>query len=264
MDTRRECELVTCCQIVRYHPMIGVLICDNDLFFLEHVRSLAEAYFRSQRINVKLYTYSNAQNISPQIYKSVDIALLDVDFESNDYNGLDIARSLRVYRQDSVIIFVTNFIEYAPEGYEVQAFRYILKRQLGSDLCKYLTLATSQLKCVRETVKLQINGEIIDVPLPDILYFEVCQHNVTILLKNDRSSKPKKAYSFYASLTDLETQLSARGFLRTHKSYLVNMQHITKFQCREITLDNRITLRVSEKNYAENKKKYLLWKGWQE
>lgn len=264
MNAKEVCEQVTCCQIVRDNPMIGILICDDDLVFLERMHTFVAAFFRSKNIKVKIYTYLDAQKISPQIYKSVDIALLDVDFENECYNGMDIARLLRTYRKDSVIIFVTNFIEYAPEGYEVQAFRYILKRQLDSDLFQYLTLAISQLKCVRDTIKFQVNGEIFDVPLVDVLYLEVCQHNVTIFLKTGQSSKPHKAYSFYATLTDLEVQLSNRGFLRIHKSYLVNMQHITKFQCREVILSNGRSLRVSEKNYAENKKKYLLWKGWQE
>ena len=244
--------------------MISVLICDNDLNYLEKISNLVEVFFRSKNIKVKIHTYSDAQNISAHIFKSVDIALLDVDFENEHYNGLDIARSLRSFRTDAVIMFITNFIEYAPDGYEVQAFRYILKKQLGSDLNRYLSLVISQIKNVRETMKFQIDGEICDVPLVDILYLEVCQHNVTVFLKTDHSTKPYKAYSFYATLTDLEAQLSDRGFLRVHKSYLVNMQHITKFQCREVVLNDGTILRVSEKNYAENKKKYLLWKGWQE
>lgn len=264
MDTTKESNFVASCQIVRDHPMVGVLICDNDLGFLERMRTLVESYFRSKDTKVKIHTYSNAEKISPHIFKSIDIALLDVDFENESYNGLDIARSLRSYRKDSVIIFITNFIEYAPEGYEVQAFRYMLKRQLGSDLIQYLDLAIAQLKCVRDTIKFQINGEIFDVPLVDILYLEVHQHNVTLFLNSKQGSKQQKIYSFYATLTDLESQLSNRGFLRVHKSYLVNMQHIAKFQCRIATLDNGTTLRVSEKNYAENKKKYLLWKGWYE
>ena len=48
---------------------------------------------------------------------------------------------------------------------------------------------------------------------------------------------------------------------RTNKSYLVNMRRIKKYQCNEAELDNGQILRVSEKNYAENKKRYLLWKG---
>lgn len=264
MDIKKECELVTCCQIAGESLMIGVLICDNDLNFLEAMRASVDAYFQSKDIKVRIFAYSDAQLVSPQIFKCIDIALLDVDFENENYNGMDIAKNLRSFRKDSVIIFITNFIEYAPEGYEVQAFRYLLKKQLRTDLTHCLTLAITQLKCVRDTIKFQINGELFDIPLADILYLEVCQHNVTIFLNTPSGSKTQKAYSFYATLSDLEAQLSNRGFLRIHKSFLVNMQHIIKFQCREATLDNGATLRVSEKNYAENKKKYLLWKGWQE
>lgn len=260
----KDSEPVTCCQYARREAMIGVLICDDDLSFLEKMQAMVEKYFRSKNIKAKVYAYSDAEKISTQIYKCIDIALLDVDFESVHYNGMDVARSLRSLRKDSIIIFITNFIEYAPEGYEVQAFRYVLKRNLGTDLSLYLSLAISQMELVRDTIKFQINGEIIDVPLIDILYFEVYQHNVTLFLQTGQSTKSQTSYSFYASLSDLETQLSSRGFLRVHKSYLVNMKHIVKLQCREVALDNGETLRVSEKYYSENKRKYLLWKGRQE
>ena len=70
-----------------------------------------------------------------------------------------------------------------------------------------------------------------------------------------------KTYRFYSSLANLEEHLATQGFLRIQKSYLVNMRRITKYQCNEARLDNGQTLRVSEKNYSENKKQYLLWKG---
>ncbi len=244
--------------------MIEVLICDNDLFFIERIQASVEAYFQSKDIKVQIYSYSDAQTINPQILKSVDIALLDVDFENSNYNGMDIARSLRSFRKDSVIVFITNFIEYAPEGYEVQAFRYLLKKQLRTDLDQCLSLAVAQLSCVRDTIKFQINGEHFDVPLVEIQYFSVYQHSVTIHLTAPQRSYTPKVFSFYATLNDLENQLSNRGFLRIHKSFLVNMQHIRRFNCKEVTLGTGEVLRVSEKNYAENKKKYLLWKGWYE
>ena len=77
------------------------------------------------------------------------------------------------------------------------------------------------------------------------------------------SEQKQKEYTFYAALSDLEERLEPLGFLRIHKSYLVNMKHLKKFQCREATLDNGMTLRVGEKSYSENKQKFLLWKGWQ-
>jgi DNA-binding LytR/AlgR family response regulator len=59
----------------------------------------------------------------------------------------------------------------------------------------------------------------------------------------------------------LESELGEKGFLRIHKGYLANITHIHRLQCQGATLKNGITLPVSEKNYSDLKKKYLLWKG---
>ena len=115
-----------------------------------------------------------------------------------------------------------------------------------------------QLKTSRETLKIKVNGEIIDIPMNDILYIE---SQLRMVLINVQKENGIKQYSCYAAISDLEEQLALQGFLRIHKSYLVNMNHLKKFQCHEAFLDNGTVLRVSEKNYAEQKKKYLLWKG---
>lgn len=242
--------------------MIGILICDDDPGFLKQMRTAVDAFFRQQKLRAKIYTCSNGQQIDDQVLLNTDIALLDVDFENQDYNGLDVARTLRCVRSDAVILFVTDYVEYAPEGYAVQAFRYILKRNLDTDLIPCLTLAVSHRQTVCETFKFRTAKELFTVPLSNILYFEVCQHNVTISLTAPAGLEQKTTFSFYAKLSDLEAQLSQYGFLRVHKSYLVNMRHIISFQCREILLVNGDAIRSSEKNYGDNKRKFLLWKGW--
>lgn len=242
-------------------PMLSILICDDDTTMINAMRAATETVLKEAEKKAKIHTFTDAASISEQILSGCDIALLDIDFDGAEYNGMGIARKLRSLRSDAVIIFVTNFIEYAPEGYEVQAFRYILKRDLQADLKAILPLALKQLN--QETLPIQVNGEIIKVPLDDILYLEVQQHNVTAVTRKLAPDRKPKEYSFYATLVDLEERLEPLGFLRIHKSYLVNMKHLKKFQCREATLDNGMTLRVGEKSYAVNKQKFLLWKGWQ-
>ena len=242
------------------NPMLRILICDDDVGVVDTMRSVVEHVLQESGQRARIHTFTDASQVSDQLLAACDIALLDVDFEGADYNGMDIARKLRSFRRDTVIIFVTNFIEYAPEGYEVQAFRYVLKRDIASDLRPNLVLALKNLN--KDTLPVQINGEIINLILDDILYLEVRQHNVTVVMCQQTMEKKQMEYSFYASLSELELRLESLGFLRIHKSYLVNMKHLKKFQCREATLDNGMTLRVGEKSYAENKQKYLLWKGW--
>lgn len=241
--------------------MLSILICDDDISVIDTMKKIIEEVLREEDKKAKIYTFTDAASVSDQILSICDIALLDVDFYGASYNGMDIARRLRSLRSDTIIIFVTNFIEYAPEGYEVQAFRYVLKRDLQTDLKAIIPLALKQLN--QESLPIQVNGEIIKVPLDDILYLEVQQHNVTVVTRKLTPDRKQKEYCFYATLSDLEERLAPLGFLRIHKSYLVNMKHLKKFQCREATLDNGMTLRVGEKSYAENKQKFLLWKGWQ-
>ena len=242
-------------------PMLSILICDDDTTMIATMRALTEGVLKEINKKARIHTFTNVTSISEQILSDCDVALLDIDFDGAGYNGMAVARKIRSLRSDTVIIFVTNFIEYAPEGYEVQAFRYILKRDLKADLQAILPLALKRLN--QETLPIQVNGEIIKVPLDDILYIEVQQHNVTVVTRKLTSERRQKEYNFYATLSELEERLEPLGFLRIHKSYLVNMKHLKKFQCREATLDNGIVLRVGEKSYAENKQKYLLWKGWQ-
>lgn len=244
------------------NDMLRVIICDDDVEFLRILEKEIDFAFQGQKIPYKLHAYSDANQISSQLSSSCDIAVLDIDYENAEYNGLDIARKLRELRKDAVIIFVTNYIEYAPEGYEVRAFRYVLKKEIPSILHKYIHQAIGAVQSSREIVKISVNGEIIDLPIEEIMYFEVQQHSVTVYVKKDRHGKVLREYSFYATLAELERKMDPFGFLRIHKSYLVNMRHIRTFQCREVCLNNGTVLRVSEKNYSENKRKYLLWKGW--
>mgnify|MGYP000641727361 CR=1 FL=1 len=71
-----------------------------------------------------------------------------------------------------MIIFITNFIQYAPEGFEVQAFRYLLKSDLSAKLYSYFDSAVQEVLQRKQLVTISINSEIIDVPVNDILYLE--------------------------------------------------------------------------------------------
>ena len=238
--------------------MIRVIICDDDSTFLNALKETVESSLTALGIPPKVHAYSAFEEIGNPILASCDMAFLDIDLNNAKYNGFDVARKLRAVRSDAVIIFVTNYIEYAPEGYEVQAFRYLLKKDYNQKLKDYITEAIKQLEVSRQTFKIMINGELIDLSFDSILYIESNLRTVTIHVQKGTM---RKCYSCYATLSDLEEKLEPHGFLRIHKSYLVNMEHLKKYQCKEALLSDGTLLRVSEKNYAKKKKKYLFWRG---
>lgn len=233
---------------------LEILICDDDPDSLERTRHIAGAILEKLNRSVRFTLFQTADGISEDCLAICDIALLDVDFGEKT-TGMDLARALRKVNSRAVLIFITNFIEYAPEGYEVQAFRYILKRDLNAVLNRHLMEALELVSDASNSLKIENRGQLLELPFDGILYLEVLGHSVSIVTATE-------TYTLNASLSSFENELENHGFLRVHKSFLVNMRHIRKFQCRELTLHNGTVLRVSEKGYAEQKRKYLLWKGW--
>ena len=164
--------------------MYTVLLCDDDAAFLEELQTHVISIFSKRNDRAKVYPFTGMEGIGESILAQCDIAILDIDFTGKRYNGIDIARRLRTARNDAVIIFLTNYIEYAPEGYEVRAFRYLLKSEMKQKIARYLDQAIEHLDAESEFIRFQISGEIIDIPINNILYMESQLHKSGSLFKS--------------------------------------------------------------------------------
>ena len=233
---------------------IKIILCDDDSAFLKQLQVEIKRTFARLSMNAAICTFNSPTDISPEQLAVCDMAFLDIDFESEDCNGIDIARTLRQVNSHALIFFVTNYIDYAPAGYEVQAFRYILKRDMGEVLERYILQAMESMAAGQEFLRLRDKEQTIDLPLELVSYLEVLDHYVSIHIGSEN-------YTLNATLSGMESEMEEHGFLRIHKSYLVNMAHIRKFRSRECLLLDGTLLAVSEKNYSQQKQKYLLWKG---
>ena len=98
-----------------------ILVCDDEQKLIDLELSILQEYCRSTNIAATFFTFTDS--LSAGNIGEFDIAFLDIDMEK--LNGIELARKLRSKNPTSIIIFVTNFIQYAPEGYEVNAFRYL-------------------------------------------------------------------------------------------------------------------------------------------
>ena len=232
----------------------NILLCDDDPNFLNALDDELSRIFRKQNLDASIILLNTPQNLSADLLAACDMAFLDIDFDCEDQNGIDIAKTLRQVNNHALIFFVTNYIDYAPAGYEVQAFRYILKRDMSEVLERYILQAMESMAEDQEYLRLRDKEQTVDLPLEQITYLEVLDHYVSIHTGSD-------SLTLNATLSSMESKMEAHGFLRIHKSYLVNMAHIRKFRSRECLLLDGTTLAVSEKNYSQQKQKYLLWKG---
>lgn len=194
---------------------MNVLVCDDERQIVDSIIETLEKKTEETQVSSRFYGFSQPSQIDLSL--PYDIALLDIDM--GETNGIELARKLRAENENIVIIFITNFIQYAPEGFEVQAFRYLLKADLSAKLDSYFDSAVQEVLRRKQLVTISINSEIIDVPVNDILYLEshrrktpsipiLRQHNGTIR-KNRATRFPsysKKLSCQYALCRNLSIQ----------------------------------------------------------
>ena len=228
---------------------MNLLICDDEPAVVEQVSALLRDHCEKSGISAHFYPFSDPGAIKD--LSSYDIAFLDIDM--GDSSGIDLARSLRRENPGVVIIFLTNFIQYAPEGFEVQAFRYLLKSDMNEKLVPYFEDAIREVIRKKRIVTISVHSEPIDIPVSHILYLGVI---IVHLIHDERTE-----YHFYSNLSDLSKKLEDLGFLRVQRSFLVNMEYIVQLQYEKVSLTGGIVLPSSAKNHKELKQHYLLWLG---
>ena len=107
--------------------MFRIAVCEDENVILEYESSLVKEWAEARGVQAELDTYVSAEQF---LFESEDKSPYDVlifDIQMKGMNGMELAKKLRARGADSAIIFVTGIPDYAIEGYEVGAVRYILK-----------------------------------------------------------------------------------------------------------------------------------------
>ncbi len=166
-----------------------------------------------------------------------DVVFLDILMEP--MNGIDLAQKLRAYDKQTAIIFLTAYSEYAPAGYEVRAFRYLLKPVTRESVTKVLQDLRRELQEYQKILLKTSECEFL-LHLKDIYYIEANNKDCIIYYDTDRLTIRK-------GLTDLEELFPKHSFYRTHRKYLVNLAHVREFDETKLSLDCGITLPISRR-----------------
>ena len=238
--------------------MVKILICDDDPTFAQSMfkRILSLPAYSSK--SMKLSCLTDIAEMSANTITQYDILFLDIDLGKE--SGIDLARKMRKMNPEAVLIFVTNFSEYAPEGYEVDAFRYLAKYRVGKESCLHILKMHWQCASTRQRkVEILCEGESVPIPVQSLAWIESQGREQYLHLVGGC----REQLITRLTMTQLEDLLVPHGFLRIHKSYLVNMAYLQSFQSTSAVLTVGQTLPVGARSYRDNKQKFVRWQAQQ-
>ncbi|MGL5752235.1 MAG: LytR/AlgR family response regulator transcription factor [Paraclostridium sp.] len=211
--------------------ILSIVICDDEAIHREILKSYLNRIL--DKNTYKLVEFSNGKELLDNYPERVDLLFLDVQMPY--INGLDTARNLRVFDTSVTIIFTTAIIDFMQQGYEVRAFRYLLKPIQYNDFNKHVSESMKEISESYEsylTIK-EINlGEIVRITLNSILYIETDSRYV--LIHTD-----SYVYKSRVSINIIEKELDKNIFYRCHRSYLININKIKSIKQNTVLIRDK-------------------------
>lgn len=172
-----------------------------------------------------------------------------------DIDGIQTAMEMRKFQSETCIVLVTAFLNYALEGYKVGAVRYIMKDALEMQMTECMDAVLKKMQ-IRQVTFPFVEGER-TLYTDNIIYIESQGHKCMFLYME----KEIWTYQIYEKLDKIEEMLSGYGFLRTHKSFLVNMKHVRTISNYLVTLDSGEELPVPRLRFRKVKEEFVAYKG---
>lgn len=176
--------------------------------------------------------------------------LLLIDCLLPETSGVELAKTVRRTNTTSAIIFITAYMDYAAEGYETNALRYLLKPVEEEKLAEALTYFAG----------LQTRDAVVEltgttryaafVKKSEILYVEYVGRKVVVRLEG-------RAVESHRTMKEFESLLGPDFFFRTAQRFLVNFSHIAEKNDKTLILDNGERVAISGRKLMPFNQAYI-------
>lgn len=208
--------------------MIPTILIDDEPLARSILKEYLEAY---PQIQVVQECNDGFEGLKAIMQHKPQLIFLDVQMPK--INGFEM---LELIEQPPAVIFVTAFDEFALKAFELHAVDYLLKPYSKERFAKAvekvlgqpqvpspepLLAAASVSPQQRQRIVVKNAGKIKIIPVEDIHYLEAADDYVKIHTKEGSFLKNK-------TMSHFEEILDAQHYVRTHRSYIVNIQHITR------------------------------------
>ena len=204
-----------------------IAVCDDSDGDRQYFANLAAKWAAHTGRIVQTAAFSSAETFLFHYAEENDYDILLLDIEMGAMDGVTMAKKLRQDNDTIQIVFITGYSDYISEGYEVDALHYLMKPVKPEKLFSVLDRAAEKLSKNEKILNLELDGELLRLPVYQIRYADVRGNYVTI--------HAKEQYTVKKTLSDLLQELDDR-FYRVGRSAVVNLTCISRVTKTEIFL----------------------------
>ena len=231
--------------------VIRIAICEDNQEHADILKKMVERWAAKENIEVNIGYYKSAEQFLFFMNEDAhyDLAFLDIQLER--MNGLQLAKLIRKEDKTIFLVFTTGEKNRAVQGYEVAAFRYLIKPLREKEVIEALNKISKMLdEKKKEAVIVSYNDESRRIYKNDIFYVEVNDHQIILYTRQGE-------IRFKAKLKEFEQQLQEPQFCKCHRSYIVNLHYVDKISRNGVELETGIRLPISRSRWEELNRCYV-------
>ncbi len=224
---------------------MNIAICDDEMPMRMLLRRNLEHYSAERGLN---FTYKEFSDGAELLRSGQNYDLIFLDYKMKETDGLKTARELRKINNDTPIIFLSSYPKVVFDTFEVNAYRFLVKpineNKLSAALDDLLVSLPGNHYIIikNDDISKRINTN-------DIIYAEAENTHCCIRLADETIIYKK-------TLSNFEALLHNDSFIRCHRSYLINMQHIVSYTDQFVLMDNKEKALISKLKLASFKQEF--------
>lgn len=220
-----------------------IAICDDEEAQCMLLSNYLEEWGKDRENLPEISCFSSGESFL-FAWEDENFDLLILDIEMGALSGMELAGKIRKENEEIAILFVTGYEQYMAQGYDVAALHYLLKPVRKKKLFEILDGISQKKKPQEKLIFPTTEGHFL-LPADKIWYVEAMGHDCLLCTAEEKRQIRMSMGAVLKLLGDL------KGFVQCHRSYLVNLQHISAIARAEIILDDGTRLPVSRRAHKE-------------
>ncbi len=234
--------------------MVNICLCDDKKVILEKCKECLKKTAEKYNFDAYIKIFTCGEEIIHyfESFSENHIDIIFMDIIMDKMSGVETSRQLREKGYAGEIIYLTSSSEFAVDAYDTFPFYYLMKNEYAKKLEAVFIQALRRKKEKSKNEILCKKGTVIKrIQLDDIQYIEVYGRNIIIHMQKD-------VFEFMANMELIEGKIRDKGFLRTNRSYIVNLKYVKNIVKNKLEMYSGKMIPLSPKYSLEVKKEILM------
>ena len=232
--------------------MFRIAICDDERQFRKRIHDILIEYMNENDI---LYEIDEFESGKDFISLGINLAKYDIvflDIEMPGMNGIYVGNELKKANRNVIVFVVTSYSEYLDEAMRFHVFRYLSKPLDKQRFFRNLKDALAYYNSITLKIPVETKQAVYSFPASQIIAIEAQGRKVIV-------HTARQDFDSIHNMNYWLEKLPQNSFFQTHRSFIINLGHITDFDHTLIHLTNQLTAYLTRRKYRTFKDAYLLY-----